>query len=88
MATGDVPVAVPPETSGIATVEGVAATVRDSPKVAFKTTLAVLEFSWQNAAGVARVSKASTQISFAGSTFLQPDIAIAPRHRFPVQHVA
>src|ERR1700733_13403525 len=70
------------------TAEGVAATVSDSPNVAFKATLAVLEVSWQTAAGTARVSKASTEISFAGSAFLRLDIAIAPRHRFPVQHVA
>src|SRR5579863_1674976 len=70
------------------TEEGVAATVSDSPKVAFKATLAVLEVSWQTAAGTARVSKASMEISFAGSTFLRLGIAIAPRHRFPVQRVA
>ena len=45
IATGDEPAAVPPDTRGMLTVAGVAATVRDSPRVAFRATLAVLEFN-------------------------------------------
>jgi hypothetical protein len=56
IATGALPVAVPPATSVKLTVEGVAATVNDSDKTAFKVTDTVLEFSWAWATGAASSS--------------------------------
>jgi hypothetical protein len=66
MDTGEVPAAVPPDTRGMVIVEGLAATVRDSPSVARRATLAVLEveLNWQTAAGATKVNNATTEISF------------------------
>ena len=60
IATGTLPVEGPLAASVKLTVPGEAVTVSDSPRTAFKFTVAWLELTWAQEAGVTAISSAKT----------------------------